>query len=696
MTFADRAAERENDRFYLVRLTPKKNVTDDLSLSGGDYVMDWTLPIEKIQRNGSDLTKVGSSPSSNDEWYWDETNGQLEIQLASAPSSSNVIIVYYQLFYTNERPRDWYQDPDDSGTTIRSWQPRLVAPFPKASQSVRNLLEGVFSIDSTEINLANTDQDFQQYLTLNDSFYRASCKIWICLNSLENRQKIYEGSVSDTIGLTDNLVNIQVDNVFDKLNQPCFMGDGVNEVYYTASGFSGIDPTKRDSPIPFIVGTSSRYRREAVLSGIIQKWDDDFLPEAVCTDFADEAATGSCRDWGLFRAEDIRAPDFGSPTGITHNEGGTSIVALKYSDAEWATLDVDYYDVCEVSGDFRGYATIINPTTKQIALSGASGELSATGDITGASVSGVASPAIAIWPRDESAFYPTVCIPGRQFTLNTTATEGGNNFYSITFDDNFENDSNIGLADPLHPRTQAVFYRAKPTLTGANHADFIQSMLEHVGLTVDSTTFATAKSSLDANCYFQIPQFDESDYGSYLDYLQLILQSTFGILYLNNSFEIEYKLLGSFSSTISVTEDDYLINTWNCEVEYGDIVNQIVAFNPHNAEQPAIGIYQETGSTTVSNDAAKYLHDIEKTIRFRHVLNDISARLQTILDYRSQRRAIYSFQTATQDLAREIGDNLQLEGDNILGSDTEKDIKIITLDKQTDSTFVEASDLEEL
>ena len=129
MAFTD-LSQQASRRFFLVRLTPARNVTSLLSLVSGLYEYDLSYKISRVTRNGDDLTEVSSAPASNDEWYYDESTGKLQVKLASAPDTdTNVIIAYYRIYYTSERARALPDDPivaESSSNPIQDWEPRLV------------------------------------------------------------------------------------------------------------------------------------------------------------------------------------------------------------------------------------------------------------------------------------------------------------------------------------------------------------------------------------------------------------------------------------------------------------------------------------------------------------------------------------------------------------------------------------------
>jgi len=165
-----------------------------------------------------------------------------------------------------------------------------------------------------------------------------------------------------------------------------------------------------------------------------------------------------------------------------------------------------------------------------------------------------------------------------------------------------------------------------------------------------------------------------------------------GILYANNNFELEYQLLSAPSSSSAITNDRYLKDSLAIDIDYQDIVTQLIAYNPHRSWDEALDA-AKSPSETVTSAVAEHLHGVKNTVRFRHVLEQITDRIADIFAIMSNRRAIYSFSTATKNLDSEIGDDLQLESDQLLGGESARDLKIISLDKSADRVDVEATDL---
>ena len=238
----------------------------------------------------------------------------------------------------------------------------------------------------------------------------------------------------------------------------------------------------------------------------------------------------------------------------------------------------------------------------------------------------------------------------------------------------------------------SVLYRIKPDTTNGKHGSVLKTLLESTGLIVNSSSVTTANTSLTSLVNFSIPQFDEGDFAEYFKYIELILSSTFGYIFLNNNFEIEYKLFQAPSSTTEINDGIILKDSLSYRFEFKDIITQLIGYNSHYSANEVTSM-SATPSVTVVSNKAKYLHGIDNTTRFRHVLQDMSTRLQDIMDFRSERLVTYDFETANRHLDSLIGDDFKLTTSGLLGDDIERQIKIIKVNKNTDKVSISAIDL---
>jgi hypothetical protein len=184
--FIDIKNDQASSKYYLVRMTPRRVINDELvSIGGGKYSCTFDFPISHVTLNFTNLNKV-SLVSNPNEWSYDETTKELIIY--ATPSSVNIIVVSYFIFITGGRYRVLNEDPESSVGELRDWEPILVIN-PEVGQSIENIIEGKLSVNISSLSIVNDDRSFKKYLTDDDSFNNAAVNIWICLNKNENIQK---------------------------------------------------------------------------------------------------------------------------------------------------------------------------------------------------------------------------------------------------------------------------------------------------------------------------------------------------------------------------------------------------------------------------------------------------------------------------------------------------------------------------
>ena len=140
MTFQDKKNQKSSERFLLARMIPKRFINDLLVDQGSDlYSYVFPEPLDSVDRNGVTLTRVSGIPLSFDEWSYED--GLLYIKLEDPPDAdTNVIVMFYLLFYTTGRVRVADEEPG-SGNIRRVWKHRILSEI-FLGQSIKNMLYG--------------------------------------------------------------------------------------------------------------------------------------------------------------------------------------------------------------------------------------------------------------------------------------------------------------------------------------------------------------------------------------------------------------------------------------------------------------------------------------------------------------------------------------------------------------------------
>jgi len=707
MSIATEKDKAASNRFALVRLNPARHISNDLVLDSGIvYTMTFPfVPVNNVTRNGVDLTEITSGTPVADEWIFDESTKELKVGITAGPDDEDrVIVAFYLLFYTGETTRYLPEDPEDSNSTTREWLGRLTA-YPKDKQTMRNITQGVFSIADIRVELSNPDDDFQQFLTIEDSFSNKDVDVWQVINDVTNIRHSFQGKVKGPIRLSDKVV-MPVFDVFSLLSQPALFGDPIEDAYYRreAASFPGMDPSKSEEPILYMIGRANRVTTSNFLGGSPTAFPEiDFRivdgNEGVITNFNSNAATTNNRLVGICRVSagtgSIASQTFGTIEAFADGLGiGRRFIRFSAHTAnvgekfEWTEGGTPFSGVIGRADDFVHSSVTYNIDVTEIGTFSLSSTMSNSTKIGVCINSPSFSTPVPLKGGSFGALGAT-----DHFTLDAFTRPSGNKFIRMTLDDNFEASFSQFGGSPFDPTKHTINFRVYPNRT-VTHAGALQNIVEAAGMTANAASFTAADAALTANAYFTIPQFDENDFKNYLEYAQLLLKSTLGILRLNTDQEVVYELLATPSSTDITDNVLALQGRTSVSVDYNDITTSLIGFNPHANDRQNLDAAE--ASATATSNKAEFLHGIENVTRFRHVLENIDGRIADILKVKRSRRAIYRFTTATDNIDSDIGSDLQLDNGIVLGGTGSVDLKITGLDRSPNRTIVTADDLGEL
>lgn len=675
MTYSTLKTNQTSQKFILARVEPARFVNDLLTLdTGTTYTMTFNYKISKVVEQGTELTEVSSSPSTG-EWSID-SNNLLTVNLNNAVSSTNAVVVYYYLFYTIEKFRVIGVDPETPATDLQEWEPKIIKS-PNIKQSIKNVIDGKLSISSSNLEIVNNNGDFNQYLTNDDSFYNKTIKVWHCLDDTTNIQKIFEGKIV-SVSVRRTAVNLSIRDNLDLLSSKASMGD--TEIYYNEDDFTSVQSSNIGSPVRYYFGSVTRYDTipETVTNlTTAQRLDPTKMDEAVCTNFTTDLTTSNNREWTIGRTGSNGTNNFSfSPSSVDN------------TDANFTRLDTDAATVAKIhigdtfeitgSGTYRERVYYVDRTNNYIYIT-KQASVVATDTIQTNDC-----PSIVITDLSGNYYY---CLYGRDYTAATSSTTGGNKLIKITFTNNFET-NHAGLTT-LDPGTNRVYFKFKPNVSDQNQSDVLKEIIEKSGMTTNASSFTTAGTTLNVNAAFSIPYWDQTDYKEYNKYAEKLCQSTLGYIYLNNSFEIAYKLFDTISASTNITDIEVINNTANYYISYFDIVTQFIAYNPHYNSSEFVSVSSQTGSS----NKARYLHDVINTDRFLHVLEDFSSKITDQINLRSERNIDYKFSTKGINFDSTIGDDFNLQVNDLPGQETSVGIKIIEIEKENTRTKLLAKDL---
>lgn len=693
--FSTIKANSKSEKIVLIRMRPGRSIENSLAfLSGNTYTMTFAFTnVAAVKVNGTAYTLVPGAPSSS-QYSFSETSKLLTINLGAA-LTTQIVVVYYYIFFTNDIYRYTYQDPEDSSTTLRDWQSRLIG-FPEFQVSQKDIMEGFLSIGNITINLINNDNNFQQYLTDQDSFFRKELKIWQCLDSTDNFQKLFSGTITSlTIGRE---VNISVDNLFSIFQDNYYPYAGILSTgTFNTNLYPNIDPAKQNFPIPKIFSFVSRMI-DSFLSkngfifastGSVQLFYQ-FSEGYELTNVSYDTSNGTAvnRTW---------AACINSSSASTKTELASNIINDTVNLHTTDVADANYYrpgDNLSINGTFGATVYAIDLSTNKIKIWNP-GVALANGD----SIFRTKIPVVQIFDSDGikaanlkfgTSTNPAVC----DYRVTTDA----NGILNVIFNNNFEANYPASTFTTGLPANSKIIYRVY-NHDDLEHATIAKEIIQNLGLNINSASITTANlTSIKTN--FSIPYFGETSIKSAQSYLQDLLRSTAAILYIDNSFQIGYVLVGTVSAISEITETEFEISSFNQEIIYNDIFTDIYWTNKHG-EWIIKNI--DTGTILATylfspNQSSKaiYLHEISR-IKELEVLTltntNTAARIIALI---TRRRALYNFKTKGINFSTLLGDDFILTTSKAIGTSGSKSVRIFSTNRKANETILQGIDIASL
>lgn len=747
MSFTTLKDRQASNRFMLVRMTPARYVGDELIDGGsGVYSMAFSYPVSKVERNGVTLTRVTTVPLvTNDTYYHDEDTTEFLIKLAAPPSATtNVIIISYQLFYTTDSAGTVAtQDPEDSNTTKRYWHPRIDNPG-RINLSIENIASGVFTISSGSVDVINVDAHFNAYLTAEDSFYQKAIDIWLCIDSVADLEKVYTGTIT-RISIDKDSVSIAYTDGFSKLKQPCLMGDSPEEAYSQVA-VTAVTTKDHHKPIPFVfgksahqIGTQSIARFDDTISGIATPYviaKDGCLKSHYIGGQSDDPDLTSGNNRGYYTiartSGDFKTLNFGTVSGLVVGESqndafGDPVTSGRFYLYRGVQYPYIYFNTTsdhniEVGDSFKfthSSALLNSGADQHVLVVGISDDRLTIHGILKSRSFGIAadiilsSTGLVMTPNQA----PAICLEHNvqatagntplafllypiDFTYETPTTAAGNKYMRIYLVGGFEIADNLDsvpyhqyLVPTVDPTRDTIYFRVSQDEDFTSHGQVIQSLLESAGIDVDTSSITAADAALVADCAFNVPRAGESDFKDTIEICESVLQSTLGYVTLDQGTgQASYMLLDAPSSS-DVDDESIILDSTGvaAEIDYSDLATSIEAVNDYLPNA-----FYEDAFQSADDAKSLYLNGASVPYVLHHVLQDITGRLADIMAVKARRRATYTFRVATKRLDGDIGDDLQLESSNLLGTLTASDVKIIGIAKSIEDVTIEATPLEGL
>ena len=646
----------------------------------------WTAQpylVAAVYHNGVAILDGGSLAAVDATHYFHDIQaGRLYVQdAAGVPNGSQlrVWVIHYWLFVTENETKQASTTPLALATRGIEYEPRIIGDT-VLSQSYENLLAGILTVSDATLQLASADDWALPHLARDRSFANKDVDIWYCLDTIDNAQLAFQGKTR-SVSYTGGVLNLGLYDAFSRLNQPCYMGDSLDQcVYSRASSLYPLIPPKDDGlPIRYIAGMRSyvKWAAGGNLGGITQTYhitpDAADAYDGVCTSYTQTIATNTNRTWALCRilGPTLRTQTIGTITAQANlifagtnywflNIASHDLVPGEYF--QWQDGGGTTYAIVAGIDDFIYLGNPYNVIVFTINAGALAGPISA-----GATVTALALPTL-VFSQGALRRY----VPPNLFSVIYDATDGGNKLIRITLTNNWEGLAVSGLPNPVNPETDTLRFLAINdgvlTFAKSAHVFVARDILQRAGMTA-TIGLAPGDPLYSRRLIMDIPNVDETDYRQYREYLADVLSSMGTYVRLDSTSTALYSQLDAAAAASStVTEAEFLRDTLGLGLDYGDLTHELRGTNPHHPT------WEVTNTSTPGHPAetatdlySRYLHDYSNSIVFRHVQEQLRGRLTYLLSLRAAPKRAYGIATASKQIDVELGDSVTIESSQIVG-----------------------------
>lgn len=729
MTFADNVAKASSERYALVRLSPRRNISD-LVVEGVSNYWSYSFdgnPFRVSFNNGTETEYTEDTTLSGlQTWYYDEDAKVLHVRTSeNNPASSSYLYMEYYLTYTNTQDRVMQLDPTGSGDEVM-WEDRI-KKTPRITQDISNIMDGVITVSSTPLTLENSDKILNEHFSLYDTYLNTDIILWFSVDS--EVQRLFTGTIR-TLDITSTTISLGMVDSLTKLDTPAYMGSTVDEATYKDPDYT-VHGKDYGKPIPMVIGetitqlTDSSVIRAESTGGTFQfkcrSLDTSGMPQARCTSYNSVTATTNNRTWGLCRTplQFATTTSFGTiATGSWNVKtyGSASRTTTYQDTAVGEILVTTNSDHTCIPGD-TGVATLsgnsitfivieVTTSTYRIACINMIGGAIPAGDTDDTSnltmPASATSASIFIRHSDGTMTIPILGSSGTTDVdcyLDYTTLTNGNHLVEIIFKNNFEHRTNGYSGASVHPNASIltpesaeIFFRFKASRTGSvslSHGELVDKVLDGEGFTVDASSISTANSELSNTiCIMTVPDSKATEHTTTRKVLSEILQSSMGYVRLDGDDTIHYELFDVAGTATKIrSDDDVLSSTLVPRVSYYDMYKEIIVNNRHHQadNETADGVINEV----VECLEATRVHGATRVKKLNNVFTELStdnkARFRRLL---GNPRVSYSYAVASVDLDLQVGESVELTTSNLLGDVSSVTIVVTKIIKSLDSVKV--------
>lgn len=674
MALSDELAKQVSERYCLIKITPSLRLNTLLSVKSGTiYTCTFTNTFElsSVKVDGTAYTESTTVDPTASKYYYNVTTGVFEINFNAAIGTKQAIL-FFNLRFTDSEYSVYNESGVKNAVSSYAWQSRI-GEAPDFDVSIKDMLSGVTSISSSRFSVKNDDLWMNSYIGSEYSYFNKDVTVWLCVNQLVSAK--FSGSLKDITPNNDDYSFSIYDHMY-KLNESCLMGDTNEDAYYNTTTYTTMDPGKMGNVIPYVIGRSKYKFKNNILNTAVDyfDFDENETEQAVCLTIADSLTWGICRSGpnGFKKTNygDINSGSMVVNATLDFNYGNASANRRSFY-LSWSITppNIEVGDTIEiVSGGTTYQGCVLYSVYQEVG--GYMEAIAPAGSYANVTTSPNDSIGIMIL-QGTYRFYPLAV---NDYTLTTTTLASGNKLYKVVFSAGFEaRHPGMATIDYLNTKIYYRFTEKTSVTDDTSHAKVVSRVLTAAGLTVNAASITAVDALFTAYVNMTIPEFGSKTPKNYTDYLELLLKSSFGYIYRDNStLETMHKLFAVPSAANLILYNEVLMVS--VQFNGSEMAANLRALNDNiyflNTNFTANSPYDPVGvSSSTTLTKSKYHHGLTNQKDLHSVFTRPSASLTVNRKgYSENVQMIVDFTTSSKYSNLNIGDDVAIYDTRIPGT----------------------------
>lgn len=642
---------------YLAIIKPRRILKDNWVLVSGSIYkqsFDYGL-VYSVELNNIFLDKDTTSAIVSNEWYYNDDDKELYVNIGSDPNGETFIITYSLFFGTFDSY--FYSDPLNIPSSIVYYEP-LITKSPEISATNSDLLFGFLPSQTTQITFSNLTQYFYKHL-YDSSFNKADIDIFHYINDLtiDNIKRV-TGGVCGSVQTTDESVAITIydnNSIYDEE----FRHSG-DTSFYAESDFPNLNPDFQARPIRKVYGVV-----------------DKFIP--VNIDFNSTAPSNlNNRIYSCYlpfgATASVSRSVLASPASTATRTYLNTANGIRVGDSVWIDSSL--------GAGFDEYVlvTAVNKSGSHYIEHASITNIAVSGDVVKRSVVGNVKLV-----KDNSVYD---LLYGKHYIDYVHGSPTVEGFELLT---TLESDLSISAINPINDLIYCRIYGEQNGFFGGDSTEtgsmtlgvtiIYDLLVNH--LKIDPLLIGTSFNNLVSGGVvdeigFAIPKQINQDFPTYKTLVSEICASLLLKIFLDTDLLISVSQLAPFSTEdYTIQDDEILKDSFTYNFDYTDIKSDIIV----EYEPKEISSRNETGDiyykrVRSSSDNAKLLHKVNKQQTFQslHFKETEAQKLCDRISYiLGERRGSIAIQAKNRFLISLINDTIKIQKDRMAGYEYIKD-----------------------